>query len=80
MTAEGKLVNVKEAVKEDKLPKAVTEALRQKYPGAKIVEAEKVTTGEGEKAKTVYELAIETDKGNRDVIIDPDGKIAGEPK
>src|SRR5438067_955232 len=60
--ADGKLLNVKEEIPEAKLPAAVKEGLLKKYPTAKIVEAEKVISGDGKDAKTTYELAIKADK------------------
>src|SRR5689334_8323777 len=47
MAAGGKLVNVKEDISEEKLPAKIKDAVRKKFPGAKFVECEKVTTGEG---------------------------------
>lgn len=78
--ADGKLVNVKEELKAEQLPAVVTQALQKKYPGAKVVEAEKVTTGEGDQAKVTYDLAIQTDKEGRNVTIDAAGKFVGEPE
>src|SRR4051794_39562418 len=62
VTAEGKIVNVKEEISEEKLPDAVKEGLQKKYPGAKVIEAEMITTGEGTRAKVTYELVVKTDK------------------
>src|SRR5262245_8267442 len=42
VSKDGKLLNVKEEIAEDKVPKAVKEGLEKKHPGAKIVETEKV--------------------------------------
>ena len=78
VTAAGKLLNVKEEIGEDKLPKAVKEGLLKKYPGAKIVEIEKVISGDGKDAKTTFEFAIKTDKGSLGVVFDPTGKFLGD--
>jgi hypothetical protein len=78
VTAAGKLLNVKEELTEDKLPKAVKEGFLKKYPGAKIVEIEKVISGDGTDARTTFELAIKTDKGNLGVAFDLTGKFVGD--
>ena len=65
---DGKLINIKEEIAEDKLPKAVKEGLQKKYPGAKIVETEKVIVIDGKKEKVTYELKIKVrqeDPGSR---------------
>jgi hypothetical protein len=77
VTAAGKVLNVKEEIAEEKLPAAVREGLQKKYPGAKIVEAEKITTGEGDKTKVTYELVIKTADGGRNVEFDATGKYIG---
>jgi len=65
--ADGKLLNIKEDLEEDKVPKVVKEGLLKKYPGAKIVETEKVIAIEGKKESTTYELK------NQDRQEDPRG-------
>ena len=74
VSAVGKLLNVKEDIEEAKLPAKVKEGIQKKFPGATIVEAEKVVTGDGKDAKTVYELVIKTEQGKKDVEFDGDGK------
>lgn len=78
VTADGKILTIKEEVVEGKLPAAVKEALFKKFPGAKIVEIEKVVKGDGKDAKTTFELAIKTDKGSQGVAFDSDGKFIGD--
>jgi hypothetical protein len=78
VTAAGKLLNVKEEIAEDKLPKVVKEGLLKKYPGAKIVEIEKIVKGDGKDTTTTFELAIKTDKGNLGVAFDETGKFVGD--
>ncbi len=78
VNADGKLVNVKEEIAEKDLPKAVKDGLLKRYADAKIVEIEKVTTGDGKDAKTVYEMAIKTEKGKMGVIFDAEGKQVGD--
>ncbi len=78
VTARGKLLNIKEEMEEAKIPKAVKEALLKKYPGAKIVETEKVIVIDGKAEKVTYELKIKSDKKTREVVIDESGKITEE--
>ena len=77
ITAEGKLLNVKEEIAEEKLP-AVIKTRSEEIPRAKIVEAEKVVAGDGEKAKVIFELAIKIGNGGRDVSFDSTGKLLDE--
>jgi hypothetical protein len=80
ITAAGKLVNVKEEITANQDPAVLKKGLQQKFPGAKIVEAEKITTGEGAAAKVTFELVIRVGKENRDVELDSEGKVVGETK
>src|SRR5262249_40888191 len=78
VTAEGKVTQVKEEMSAEKVPGPVKDALKKKFPGAEIVEVEVVITGEGDSAKTVYELVIRTGKETRSVSFDPKGKFIGD--
>src|SRR5947209_9364189 len=49
VTAEGKLLGTKEDVAVEKIPAVVKDAVKKKFPDAKIEEAEKITTGEKDK-------------------------------
>jgi uncharacterized membrane protein YkoI len=60
-----------EKVPLDKLPKAVVDAVKEKFPRAELVSAEK----EKEDGKTVYEVALKDGKHKREVTLTPDGKI-----
>ena len=80
VTAEGKLLNIKEEITEDKVPNAVKEGLQKKYPGAKIVETEKVIDIDGKKETVTYELKIKADKKTLEAVFDEAGKYLGEPK
>jgi hypothetical protein len=75
VTAEGRLLNVKEEVAADKLPKAVTDGLEKKHPGAKVVEAEKVIVIDGKKEKVTYELKVKADQKTFEVVVGEDGKV-----
>jgi hypothetical protein len=60
----------------DKLPKAVVDAVKAKFPKAKLVSAEK----EKEDGKTFYEVAIKDGDSNIEVILTPEGKITAIEK
>src|SRR5262245_43918176 len=55
----------------DKLPKAVVEAIKAKYPEAKLVSAEKETQGD----KTFYEVTIKSKDRDIELLLTDDGKI-----
>ena len=55
----------------DKLPKAVLDAVKAKFPKAELVSAEKET----EDGKTVYEVAIKEGKTTAEIKLSEDGKI-----
>lgn len=57
----------------DKVPKAVLDAVKAKFPKAKLVGAAK-EKGE-EKDKFVYEITIKNEGHNTDVTVSPEGKI-----
>ncbi len=60
-----------EKVPLDKLPRAVTAAVKAKFPKAKLVSASK----EVEDKKTLYEVSIKNEGQNIDVTVTPEGKI-----
>ena len=60
-----------EKVAIDKLPKAVVEAVKAKFPKAELVAGEK----EKEDGKTVYEVKIKDGKADVTVKLTEDGKI-----
>jgi Putative beta-lactamase-inhibitor-like, PepSY-like len=60
----------------DKLPKAVVDAVKAKYPDAKMVGAEKETTGD----KTVYEVVVKNKGQDIEIVLTPEGKIVEEEK
>ncbi len=78
VSAEGKLLNIKEEIEEDKVPKAVKEGLLKKHPGAKIVETEKVIVIDGKNEKATYELKIKVEKKTLEVTLDEAGKVLAE--
>ena len=60
-----------EKVPIDKLPKAVTDAIKDKYPGAELVSATKDTDDDG----VTYDVTIKYKKQELDVTLTPEGKI-----
>jgi hypothetical protein len=60
----------------DKLPKAVVDAVKAKFPDAELVGAEKET----ENGKTQYEVSIKNKKDKVDVIVTSEGKIVAIEK
>jgi hypothetical protein len=79
-TPDGKFHSSEEPIKEADLPAKVKEAFTKKYGDVKIVSAEKETTGEGDKAKVVYEIILQKDKEKLEAQFDPEGKFLGEEK
>ena len=64
------------AVPLDKLPKAVTEAVKKMYPKAKMLEA----TEEEEDGKIKYEVTIKENNKKIDISVEADGEIEGLEK
>jgi hypothetical protein len=60
-----------EKVPIDKLPKAVTDALKKKYPGAELVSATKDTDGD----EVTYGVTIKYKKQELDLTLTPEGKV-----
>src|SRR3954462_11452947 len=75
VAAVGLLVSAARAGEEkvalDKLPRAVAEAVKARFPGATLSGAGKETEG----GKAVYEVTIKDKGRNVDVTLTPDGKI-----
>ena len=77
---DGKFHSSEETLKEADLPAKVKDAFKKKYGEAKILTAEKETTGEGEKAKVAFEIIFEKDKVKTEAQFDPDGNYLAEEK
>ena len=60
-----------ESIALDKLPKAVLEAVKKRFPKAEIVEAAKETEGD----KVEFEVSIKDGEAKIDVTLTPEGKI-----
>jgi hypothetical protein len=65
-----------EKVALDKLPKAVTEAVKAKFEGAELVSASK----EKEDGKEVFEVVIKHKGHNVEVTLTPEGKVVSVEK
>ena len=81
-TPDGKFHSAEEGLKEADLPAKVKEGFLNKYGLGKfkILEMERATTGEGAKAKVVYEIIFEKGKEKLEAQFDPDGKFLAEEK
>lgn len=60
----------------DQLPKAVSQAVKKRFPKAELVDASKETEG----GKTEYEVTIKNAGKKTDVTLTPDGTIVGMEK
>lgn len=65
-----------EKIELDKLPRAVVEAVKDKFPKGKLVSAEK----EKEDGKTVYEVNLKDGDQTVEVTVTPEGKIVSIEK
>lgn len=74
-TAEGKITEIEREIEVKDLPKAASDAIKKKYPDAKIEKAEEVTAND----KTTYEVVVEkSDDTDVEVTVDASGKILSE--
>ena len=72
LSPDGKIVEIEKTIDAKELPAAVTKALDQKYPKAKIELAEEVTVD----GKVKYEVVVTTaEKKKFEVVVEPGGKI-----
>jgi uncharacterized membrane protein YkoI len=60
----------------DKVPKAVLDAVKAKFPKGELKSAEK----EVEDGKTLYEIALQNNGQKVEVTVTPEGKVAGVEK
>lgn len=70
-SSEGEWMETETEIDKAELPSEVAQGLQSKYPGASIEKAEKAERKEG----TLYEIAIETDNGEMEVIFDSRGNF-----
>jgi hypothetical protein len=73
----GKLVYLKEKVRDTALPSAVTIAIMEKYPGYAIVKDQE-TIKEGKRMLTHYCITLEKDKERKTIAMDPNGMVLKE--
>jgi hypothetical protein len=67
---DGKLKEVETEIPVSELPKAVTEALNKKYPGAKVNEAAKIVRADN---TVVYEAEMKVSGKKTDLLFDENG-------
>jgi hypothetical protein len=79
-TPDGKFHSSEEPLKEADLPAKVKDAFKQKYGEAKVLTIEKETTGDGDKAKVVFEIVFEKGTEKLEAQFDPEGKFLAEEK
>jgi hypothetical protein len=70
-SAEGKILEVEEVINFDQLPAAVQQAIKAKYPDAKVEKAEKISKD------AVVEFEVKLEQGEEDIImiLEPSGTI-----
>lgn len=76
-TPQGKLIAIDRMVEVRDLPGAVTNAIHEKYPDAKITSAEEVTKND---AVAYHEVNITSGSQRMELQVDPAGKIINEEK
>ncbi len=64
-----------EPVPLDKLPKAISDAVKKRFPKAELVEAAKETSKDGDKEKVEYEVSLKDGGSKIDVMLTPEGVI-----
>jgi len=67
----GSVRSAEEKLPLDKLPKAVMETVKKRFPKAELIEATKETDGD----KVEYEVSLKVGVTKYDVMFSPDGKI-----
>lgn len=72
VSSAGKILEIEKTIKVADLPKAVSDALKAKYPKGKLKKAEEITEGDEKRYEVVVGLA---DKKDLEVKLDPNGKI-----
>jgi len=70
-SAEGKVLELEEAIPFKTLPEAVQKTIKENYPDAEVEKAEKITKGE----TTNYEVVLENDDETLEIKLDSQGKI-----
>lgn len=70
-TAEGTITEIEREIEIKDLPKAVTDAIKKKYPNGQLEDAEEVTAND----RITYEVIVESSKEERKLMLDANGKI-----
>lgn len=75
LTAAGKITEIEREIEIQDLPKAVSDAIKNKYPKGEMEKAEEVTSD----GNTTYEVVVEvSDDKDVEVTVDASGKILKE--
>ncbi len=79
LTADGTITGLEKTIKVADLPKAVSDALDQKYPGSSCSRAEEIVkVSDGTEKLEAYELVIKTGEKKLEVNFSPEGKFMKE--
>jgi hypothetical protein len=79
LTEDGKITELEKTIKVEDLPKAVSDALAEKYPGATCKKAEEIVkVSDGNEKLQAYELVITTGDKKLEVTFGPEGKFVKE--
>lgn len=76
VTPEGKIVSYERTIDVRDLPRQVKDAIKSKYPRAKMERAEELH----KKDKVSFEVVIATGDKKMEVVLDREGKILNSPK
>lgn len=76
LTKTGKIVEVEETISKDGLPAGSVKMLAKEFKNLKIKKAEKVTAGK----KLTYELAVESEEANYELVLNSSGKLIKKEK
>jgi uncharacterized membrane protein YkoI len=71
-TPEGEFLEMEAVIDVKDLPKAVTEAIKARYPDGEFKRAERVTKKD---ESITYEVIVQWGDKKGEVVVDPDGKI-----
>jgi hypothetical protein len=80
VTPQGTIVEIEKEIAEKDLPKVVRKAVKEKYPGSTIQEAEEIAVvKDGKDQVPSYEVVVATpDKKTRELLLKPDGTISSD--
>ena len=79
LTEDGKITELEKTINVEDLPKVVSDALAQKYPGATRKKAEEIVkVTDGNEKLEAYELVITSGDKKLEVTFSPEGKFVKE--